>query len=73
MPVGKNLSVKQPHPSKTCKMYYLQLESYNTLAMQVQQRQQKTLVATHSTNHTLSRSTICNPKKCLYHALPFLG
>jgi hypothetical protein len=33
--VGKNLLVKQPHPFKTCKMYYLQHNGYNTLAMQV--------------------------------------
>ena len=34
IPVGKNLSVKQPHPSKTCIIYYLQLKDYNTLTVQ---------------------------------------
>ena len=54
-------------------MYYLQLESYNTLAMQVllgKQRQS-------SSNSLYQQYTLTiptrNPKKSLYHALIFLG
>ena len=65
MLVGKNLLVKQPHPSKTFAMYYLQHKGYNTLVMQVLSGQQQQ----SSSNSLYQQYTLTmptrNPKKKL--------
>ena len=72
--MGKNLLVKQPHPFKTCIMYYLQLESYNTLAMQVLLRQwwQSSSKSLYQ-KYTLFNLQLATLKNAYIMRLSFLG
>ena len=77
MPVGKNLLIKQPHPSKTCTMYYLQhrrlQHTCNASSFRRTMTQKTNLVATYHINNTLSHTPIDNPKNAHIIHFPFQG
>ena len=72
MSIGKNLSIKQPHPSKTCTMYYLQHKRLQQTCNASSFKTQKTNpIVTYHTNNTLSLSSICNLKNSYIMQFPF--